>query len=64
MAIAKLPPGKGGRGLTQQQAIEEQAAQRNKSFDAIEKAWKSPRGRVIRKAVKRNAPRGYEMGPI
>lgn len=64
IAIANLPPAKGGGGLTVQQAIEEQAAKRNKSYDTVEKAWKSQRGKVIRRAVKRNAPKGYEIGPI
>lgn len=64
IAIANRPPAQGGRGLTVQKAIEEQAAKHNKSYDTIEKAWKSPRGQVIRRAVKRNAPRGYEIGPI
>lgn len=64
MAIANLPPAKGGQGLTVQQAIAEQAAKRNKSHETVEKAWKSQRGRVIRRAVNRNAPRGYEIGPI
>ena len=64
IAIANLPPTKGGRGLTVQQAIVEQAAKRNKSYDTVEKAWKSQRGKVIRRAVKQNAPKGYEIGPI
>lgn len=64
IAIATLPPAKGGRGLTVQQATEEQAEKRNKSYETVEKAWKSLRGQVIRRAVKRNAPRGYEIGPI
>lgn len=64
IAIANLPTAKGGRGLTVQQAIEEQAAKRNKSHDTVEKAWNSRRGLVIRGAVKRNAPMGYEIGPI
>lgn len=64
IAIANLPPAKGGRGLTVQQAIEEQAAKRNKSYDTVEKAWNSQRGKVIRRAVKQNGPKGYEIGPI
>lgn len=59
VAIANLPTEKGGQGVTVQQAIEKQAAKRNKSYEAIEKAWKSQRGRVIRRQVKRCAPRGY-----
>jgi hypothetical protein len=64
MAIAILPTNQGGRGLTVEQAKVEQAQKRNKSYDAIEKAWKSARGKVLRRAVKRNAPMGYEIGPI
>lgn len=64
IAIANLPTEQGGQGLTVQQAIEQQAAKRNKSYETVEKAWKSQRGRVIRLEVKRSAPKGYEIGPI
>lgn len=64
IAIAALPVAHGGRGLTVQDAIEQESVTQNKSYETIEKAWKSRRGRIIRHAVKRNAPKGYEIGPI
>lgn len=64
IAIAIRPPEQGGQGLGVDNAICEQAKKRNKAFDTIEKAWKSKRGRAIRSAVARNAPKGYEIGPI
>ncbi|CAN1523350.1 hypothetical protein MCEREM21A_01166 [Sphingomonadaceae bacterium] len=64
IAIAIRPREQGGQGLTVENAICEQAKKRNKAFDTIEKAWKSKRGRAIRSAVARNAPKGYEIGPI
>ncbi len=64
MAIAIRPTSQGGRGLTVEEAKEEQVAKRKKSYDAVERAWKSARGKAVRRAVKRSAPRGYEIGPI
>ncbi len=64
IAIAILPVAKGGQGLKVDKAKRQVAAQHNKSLDAVEKAWKSKSGKVIKRAVRRNAPRGYEIGPI
>jgi hypothetical protein len=58
IAIASLPLAKGGRGITIEQAIAEEADKRGKAFDTVEKAWKSKRGRAMRRAVKATAPEG------
>ena len=64
IAMANRPVGKGGRGITVEQAIAEAAERLGKSFDTVEKVWKSKRGRAIRRAVKATAPKGYQVSSI
>ena len=53
IATANLPKERGGEGKTLSAAIEAVADKYGKSFEAVEKAYKSRRGMNMRRAVKR-----------